>query len=238
MARYNELKEILKQRIISGKYAEKSLLPSEMELSEEFEVNRHTIRHALEVLSAEGYILKHKGKGSIVKRVRPSLGLLSFTGFSEALRSADIKVDTKTLLGPVDCDWPAKFFVRLSDAEQSSGCVFLKRLRMANSEPVMLENTYLPKSGIDFDEKTKLINGSLFETLLRVQGIEMLNLQQEIKAMMADDELSKWLKLKRKTPILYIRRRYITSLPEVYVYSELYVNTSSFSIGNFDDNGR
>lgn len=232
MGRYLTLKETLKQRIISGVYPENRLLPSEMELSVEFAVNRHTIRHALEVLATEGYISKHKGKGSMVKRVRPSLGLLSFTGFSEALRSADIEVSTKVLKGPEPREWPLDFFATLTDEELHGGCIYLKRLRIANREPVMLEKTFLPAGNISLTPETPLIGGSLFETLLRTFGLEMRDLKQEIKAILPDDNIVRLLKIRKRVPLLYIRRKYITSQPGVFVYSELYMNTTNFSISN------
>lgn len=232
LGRYLALKEVLKQRIISGVYPENRLLPSEMDLSLEFEVNRHTIRHALEVLAAEGYITKHKGKGSMVKRVRPSLGLLSFTGFSEVLRSADFEVSTKILKGPELREWPIGFFTTLSDEEKYGGCIYLKRLRMANGEPILLEKTFLPAKYISLTPETTLIGGSLFETLLKTFGLEIRDLKQEIKAILPDENAFRLLKLRKKIPLLYIRRKYVTSQPGVFVYSELYMNTSNFSISN------
>lgn len=55
---YLQVQEILKKRIISGVYPKHSLIPSELELKEEFDVSLITIRRAVEELSKQGYVEK------------------------------------------------------------------------------------------------------------------------------------------------------------------------------------
>jgi hypothetical protein len=51
---------------IGDKYHPGDLLPSEADLSAQYNVHRHTVRHALDVLSRENLIRRHRGRGSIV----------------------------------------------------------------------------------------------------------------------------------------------------------------------------
>ncbi|MDD4082382.1 MAG: GntR family transcriptional regulator [Sphaerochaetaceae bacterium] len=59
---YNETK----QKIISGELKKGSLLPSEKELSQDYNVNRTTIRKALLLLVADGLVVKKPGIGTQV----------------------------------------------------------------------------------------------------------------------------------------------------------------------------
>lgn len=52
--------------IVSGVYEKGSLLPSEIVLSEKYCVSRNTLRQALTILTQDGYIYKHQGKGTYV----------------------------------------------------------------------------------------------------------------------------------------------------------------------------
>lgn len=52
--------------IVSGIYEKGSLLPSETVLSEKYHVSRNTLRQALTILTQDGYIYKHQGKGTYV----------------------------------------------------------------------------------------------------------------------------------------------------------------------------
>lgn len=59
---YNELYS----DIMSGFYEKGSILPPETVLSEKYHVSRNTLRQALTILSQDGYIYKHQGKGTYV----------------------------------------------------------------------------------------------------------------------------------------------------------------------------
>lgn len=63
---YQEVSNTLKNRIISGKYEIGTMLPTENELVDEFKVSKITVRKAVELLVADGYVQKQSGKGTIV----------------------------------------------------------------------------------------------------------------------------------------------------------------------------
>src|SRR5690625_182725 len=63
---YIQVKEILKERIISGEYPINTLIPSEPELKKEFGVSMITIRKAVEQLALQGYVEKRSGVGTTV----------------------------------------------------------------------------------------------------------------------------------------------------------------------------
>lgn len=63
---YYSIMEIIKDSIINGIYPLGSLLPTETELEEKFDVSKITIRKAIELLENEGYVDKRRGKGTTV----------------------------------------------------------------------------------------------------------------------------------------------------------------------------
>ncbi len=62
--RYLEVAGVLRDEL--GSYAAGDYMPSEMQLAQRFSVNRHTLRRALDVLVAEGRVLRHRGRGTCV----------------------------------------------------------------------------------------------------------------------------------------------------------------------------
>jgi DNA-binding GntR family transcriptional regulator len=70
--KYAQVIDELRRRIESGEYAPGSLLPSEHQLSDEFQIARPTVVRALRVLRQDGWIDTQQGKGSFV-RGRPAL---------------------------------------------------------------------------------------------------------------------------------------------------------------------
>lgn len=83
--KYAQVVAEIQRRIESGQYPPGSLLPSEHQLSDEFQVARPTAVRALRVLRQDGWIETQQGKGSFV-RGRPALaGLEGQRAGEEAL---------------------------------------------------------------------------------------------------------------------------------------------------------
>ena len=68
---YRQIAEILRRRIVAGRYPPDTRIPTESELVEEFEVARTTARRAVEVLREEGLIYTVPNRGSYVIRQPP-----------------------------------------------------------------------------------------------------------------------------------------------------------------------
>ncbi|CCH53397.1 HTH-type transcriptional regulator frlR [Fibrisoma limi BUZ 3] len=229
---YQQIHDALKQQIQQGVYPTGSLLPSENELCAAFQTTRMTVRQALNELVRDGFIERRHGKGSLVTSTRPSLGLLSFRGFSDVVGNTSHQVRTTVLDPPVRGNWPAPFFYPLSADEQQAGCIVLNRLRYADDVPVMLEHTYVPALGTESLLTEPFLEGSLFRTLSVRHQIDMRNLEQSLRAVAARPEQATVLGCKRSAPLLYIERRYLTNRPDFYVYSALYCHTEHYAISN------
>jgi DNA-binding GntR family transcriptional regulator len=233
MARPHQYQQIyawLKKQIQTQVFLEGTMLPSENQLSSQFNTTRVTVRQALAELVQEGYIERRHGKGSFVKSPIRRLGLLTFKGFSEVVENAQNDLLEVTHLS----HWPERFFYLLSSAEQAAGCTKLTRLRKVGDSPLMLEHSYLPRLGsLATFEAKPLEGGSLFQTLRQRHGIEVLNMEQSLWAIAADGSVATLLQVPRHTPIVYIERKYATNLPDVFVYSALYCNTTQYALGNY-----
>jgi DNA-binding GntR family transcriptional regulator len=70
-APYLQLADILRERIASGVIPIGRRVPSQTELEAEFELNRNTIKKALNVLKLEGLLETAPGRGMFVKAIPP-----------------------------------------------------------------------------------------------------------------------------------------------------------------------
>jgi GntR family transcriptional regulator/GntR family frlABCD operon transcriptional regulator len=230
---YQKLFQSLKGQIIAGIYSEGDLLPSEHELMLANGVTRSTVRHALSELSREGYIHKKQGLGSVVSNPkRRTLGLLSVKGFSEAVGEQHQQVKTIMLDKPSLRVWEDPFFYSISAIEKTAGCIYLRRVRCAGEEPVMLEHTYIPNLNLPAFCKKPFVNGSLFETLNVRYHIEITDVEQDLRAVLAEKEVAVRLRMKPGDPLLHIFLKFHTNREHLFVYSSLLCNTERYSIGN------
>lgn len=231
---YRQIQASLKEKITSGIYEEGGLLPSENDLCVEFNATRMTVRQALNELVREGYITRQHGKGSTVSASRKSLGLLSLKGWTEVVVASDRHGKTLVLEGPVLKKLEDAAFKPLTDDEKHEEFIFFKRLRLVEDSPVMFEQTYIPNENLSNFIKEPLLEGSLFRTLLIRHQIDVQSMTQEVRAIAADKETASLLKIKTKSPVLHLLRKYKTSIDGFFLYSSIYCNTEKFAISSFN----
>lgn len=140
---YLQIKEILKERIISGEYLRGQKLPSERELSQIYDISRMTARSALSELVKEGLAFRNHGSGTFVAYPKIDRDLIKLTGFSQMLRDKGIKPSNKLLRTrkiEADKNLSSIFNVFL-------GTIFYEivRIRYGNDIPLAIEYTHVPE---------------------------------------------------------------------------------------------
>ncbi len=225
---YRRLYEILRKHIAEGIYKEGDLLPSENELCQIYGMTRPTVRQSLSTLAGDGYIRKHQGKGSIVHLIPREIGILSVSGTTSAVGDRNLK--TRIIVKPVLQKWNEEFMFPLSELEKESGYVYLERLRLLNDNPVFYDISYLPNISMPRITSRQFENRSLFQILREHYSIEIRGGEQRIKAIPADDRISRFLKLKKGQPVLHLERKMETNVNGLSLYSSIYCNTEKFSI--------
>lgn len=225
---YKRLYHQLKNDILSGKYKAGDLLPSELNLAAEHKVARSTVRQALSSLAYEGNIVKKQGKGSIVSIGGNKLGILNIKGFSNVVKNPS----NEFIVYPYKTNWPDPFFYQLTPEQLEAGCIFMKRRRSIDGVPVILELTYLPDIGLPDFCSRPFVNDSLFETLNKRYLIEIIDFEEDIRAIKPNTDALRYLEVKKNDPILQIKIKFICTRLELNIYSTLYCDTQKFSVGN------
>lgn len=117
-------------------------LPTEAELSARFDVNRHTVRRAIESLVRSGLVRVEQGRGSFVTEDVLDYPVERRTRFSEWIRKQNKEPSGQTLQIR---ELPANRQVAAGlKVEPGSAVVLFERLGMANGVPVSLTSHYFP----------------------------------------------------------------------------------------------
>ena len=225
---YKRLYEILRKHITDGVYHEGDLLPSENELCRIHNMTRPTVRQALDSLVRDGFIKKQQGKGSIVSSLPQGIGILSISGTTSAIGLSNLQ--TKILEGPEVRPWDTSFIFPLNDIEKESGCVYIERLRILDDKPIFIDINYLPNINLPRFTARNFENRSLFDILRKHFNIQVTGGEQRLKAIPADDTISKHLQVNKGHPILHLERKIATNRVDYYFYSSLYCNTNISAI--------
>ncbi len=228
---YLNLYDEMKYRILSGEIRESDLLPSENELAAKKQVTRLTVRRALEELVKDGFIQKVQGLGSKVISNHRNLGL----PFQNIYIAGDSSFDPVKLIyikKPHLDNWDEYFFFPLSPAELAVQCISYKLLRVIGEEPVMLEQTSLPDFNLSAMVSKPFENLSLAQTLFSRYQVEILSARHEIRAILADKALSRWLQVKKGKPLVQVNVKFSTTRNDLFIYSRYIYSTEKYALVN------
>ena len=138
-------------------------IPSDAELVDEFHVSRMTARHAMQRLAEDGLIRREPGRGTFVATPpahRRTNRLMTFTQeMTRAGRVPSSRVLTRVIRPSTNAEASSLGI----PARQP--VVHLRRLRLADDEPMALESTVLIGPTADAVMQADLATGSLHETL-------------------------------------------------------------------------
>ena len=198
---YRQIEQTLRERISS--LAAGQRLPSDAELCTEFGVSRMTARNAMQRLADDGLVRREPGRGSFVAQPpahRRANRLMTFT--QEMLRAG--RVPSSRMLNRT---------IRPSSRSEAESLgippreriVHLRRLRLANGEPIALESSVLIEACAQAVMAADLTSGSLHEALVRA-GFVPTRGSGTIAAAAARAEEARLLQIHTGDPLLVERR--------------------------------
>src|ERR1700710_2656727 len=94
---YQQLAELLAERIEVGAFAPGARLPSEPEMSRTHHIGRPTVRQATELLVQRGLIERRRGSGTYVRTAPRRVDLFSLAGTMVSFRRGGFELKTKLI---------------------------------------------------------------------------------------------------------------------------------------------
>jgi DNA-binding GntR family transcriptional regulator len=232
LPQYRRIYEDLRTQIVDSVYVPGDLLPSEHALCEVYGVARLTVRRALEQLVSDGFIIRHQGKGSVVKGSPKGIGILSLISTTSALASPNLT--TRIVCKPELRKWSEAFTFPISEEEREASCIYFERLRLLDGEPVFFDITMLPNIHLSRFLSLDMENKSLFDTLRTQYQIVVTGGVQQLFAIRADKRLRDSFKVRAGHPILQLNRKIETNRSGFHIYSQVYCATQRYGlIGTF-----
>lgn len=179
------------------------MVPPESELMERHRVSRTTIRQVLDMLVNEGLIYRERGRGSFVAHPTLEEALVRIISFTDDMRQRGRKPSTRVLASEL-IPAPQDIAERLQ-VEAGEELAHLKRLRLADDEPMSIEDSYLIHRYCPGVLEGDYESGSLREAL-EENGIRWSYAKQIIRAISATDSLAKLLSIQSQAALLFIER--------------------------------
>ncbi|RZM75428.1 phosphonate metabolism transcriptional regulator PhnF [Leptolyngbya iicbica] len=139
---YQQIADELRQNIQDTVFQVGDRLPTEAELSQQFGVNRHTLRRAIEVLRQEGTVRVEQGRGTFVMAAPITVPIGKRVRFNESLKAQSVEPRWQILQVT---QLPADPRIAQSLAIAIAATVVLyERVSLADQVPLSLARSYFP----------------------------------------------------------------------------------------------
>lgn len=198
---YRQIEQVLRSRIATLRPGER--LPSDAELCAEFGVSRMTARNAMQRLAEDGLIRREPGRGSFVARPPAHRRTNRLMTFTQEMRRAGRVASSRVLTRVIRPSTPAEASRLGIPARQP--VVHLRRLRLADDQPIALESAVLLGACAGAVMTADLARGSLHETLGQ-SGFVLSRGTGTIAAASATAEEARLLGIRAGDPLLVEHR--------------------------------
>jgi GntR family transcriptional regulator len=226
---YFKLTTLLRDSIDSLQYAPGSRLPAERELARLYGVSRITVRQALDALAAAKIIRRTRGRtGGTFVRTPAATDATKVVGRFNVVVTPDrvhrIVVDA--------------FDVRLANAEVGTALAlpvstqvrYIERRFLGTAGPVAFVRNFLPLVIGERLRERHLRRRTLYEALTRTLRLRIVEVRDEVEAVLADPQLAPRLALPVGAPLLSIRRLYIGRDDEPVNFTVLITRTDRYRV--------
>lgn len=178
-------------------------LPPERELAQELNVSRMTLRRAIDELVTRGAVRRRHGAGVFALGPKLDQSLMA-SSFTEDMRARGLRPGARTLDFEVSAAG-ARIGRRLGIGS-TDHITKLTRLRLADDEPIALEELHIPRQLIPDLHAGDLEDRSFYELLVERCGISVARSVQTIEPAVTDPEESRHLEVPVHAPALMFER--------------------------------
>ena len=201
---YYQLKEIIAESIGACEHRVGSLVPSENQICETYNVSRNTAKRALDELVKEGILTRKQGVGTFVSRPKLEQAISKFYSFSEAIAAKGLKHSVHVL--DLSVEKATEEQAKSLALELGDPVTVLSRLRLVNGEPFVLETSCIPQSVAPRLEMHDFSSDSLYKTLANEYNVYVMRAYEVFDPIIIGSSESRLLNVPKGSPALALER--------------------------------
>jgi GntR family transcriptional regulator, N-acetylglucosamine utilization regulator len=192
----------LRSALDAGEWRPGDQLPPERELADRYGCSLITVRRALGDLAREQRLQRTRGRGTFVTRPPINLDLDGSMSFTDEVQQLGHDPSTRVVAARTV---PAEHAVAEAlDIPIGAGVVHVERLRMADGEPLLLEQVFLPEARFPGLLAGDLEHGSLYELLDRRYDTRVVRAREALEPIALPAREAKLLGVEPHRPALRI----------------------------------
>ncbi|UJF17732.1 GntR family transcriptional regulator [Vibrio sp. SS-MA-C1-2] len=224
--RYLQIADDLIEQIRDGVLVEGSILPTEQQLQEQYQVSRVTIRKSMKVLVDQDLLYRVRGSGTYIKAPKVQHNAIELNGFNEEVTAQGKTPSSKIITFELQQAEPT--IAQKLAINEGDEIFSIRRLRLINDKPEVLEHTYMPVALFP-DLNIEVMRNSKYQYVEQQKGLKIKLSKQSAKPIVADDIVADKLAITVGTPILKIDAVGLLSNDQPFEYTEHYFLVSQYS---------
>ena len=198
---HQQLSDMLRWDIQTGKYAPGQKIPTELELSEYYQVSRVTVRSALESLVKRGLLERKRGKGTFVAQSRMSRSIVNDISFTDMCLQSGMTPGARTIKSVIETANDED--IQELELVPPARVMVLERIRYANNVPVSIEIHRMPERYLFLLEED--LNNASLQKAIAAKNYVWHGYGKTIKLVYAAYEEAKYLSVSRGYPLISIQ---------------------------------
>lgn len=198
---YQQLAEDLRRKIREGVYPEGGQLPTESELSAEYDVSRITVRNAIKLLMEDKLVSSKQGKGTFVSSSKVERNISVPSSFNQFCADNGYTPTAKIIYSGYRP--PNEEDKAILHTEEDELVVAIERLLCMDDTPVIFESFHF-RQRYSFLLSEELNNTSILNVLGDKYGFTFDDLHRSIELVFATKEVAQLLNVKKGYPLLLL----------------------------------
>lgn len=197
---YYQLKEAILDEIRKGNYESGSMIPTEKNISDFFQISRTTVRQAITELVQEGWMYRVKSKGTFIaqKKIQQDF-MQKLETYEEQMKRLGVVPKTEILEFRVV--YAPHIVAEKLQIPEKSEAIYLYRKRFADEVPIVLVETYLPMADCEFIIDEDMQTESLYKKLGKTENTRIYCVKRIVEAVEASSNDVKLLNIKKGKPV-------------------------------------
>jgi GntR family transcriptional regulator len=192
---YIQIEEDIRRRIETGEWLAGTRLPSEQQLCDLYRVSRITVRQAVRNLADRGVLALSRGRGTFVRDMTLTAGARGLTSFTQEMQLLGRRGGSRVLsLGLAAAE---ERVARELKIPVGRTIVILRRLRLADGQPLGLQTAHLPADLVPGLETLDFSRGSLYDVLREHYGLVPREAVETFRVERVSGEEAELLDLRR-----------------------------------------
>jgi len=196
-----QLEADLRARLEAGEFDER--FPTDAELTETYQVSRHTVREAIRHLNRSGLLRRERGRGTIVNRAEFEQSLGALYSLYQSIEATGVEQRSDVLSLELTTDAVAAARLEVPDTTE---LVLLERLRRAGDEPLAVDRAWLPAEIAGGLLEVDFSRTALYDELDRVVGYRPNQGWERISPIVPSAEDRRRLELRRADAAFHVER--------------------------------